>query len=173
MAMTAVFKRGIIPYHTHQESRPGVEQLRYQTSFNCTISAVQIPPPFGQVCLLNIHVTGQGEPHVTLSDIQQNSSECNLRKTKYSSKLPVLPYASVRPSDSEFLVCVAIANLLYLQYFECSVLHIVSSISHCLTFINFNFQASEQLLDSKMTVLVMVLQECCCNSRVFRQFSAP
>ena len=29
MAMTAVFKRGIIPYHTHQESQPGVEQLRY------------------------------------------------------------------------------------------------------------------------------------------------
>ena len=29
MAMTAVFKRGINPYHTHQESEPGVEQLRY------------------------------------------------------------------------------------------------------------------------------------------------
>ena len=29
MAMTAVFQRGIIPYHTHQESQPGVERLRY------------------------------------------------------------------------------------------------------------------------------------------------
>ena len=42
MAMTAVFKRGIIPYHSHQESRPGVEQLRYKTSFNSTISADQL-----------------------------------------------------------------------------------------------------------------------------------
>ncbi len=42
MAMTAVFKRSIIPYHTHQESRPGVEQLRYKTSFNCTISTDQV-----------------------------------------------------------------------------------------------------------------------------------
>ena len=29
MAMAAVFQRGIIPYHTHQELQPGVEQLRY------------------------------------------------------------------------------------------------------------------------------------------------
>ena len=42
MTMTAVFKRGIIPYHFHQESRPGVEQLRYKTSFNSTISADQL-----------------------------------------------------------------------------------------------------------------------------------
>ena len=42
MAMTAVFKRGIVPYHSHQESRPGVEQLRYKTSFNSTISADQL-----------------------------------------------------------------------------------------------------------------------------------
>ena len=32
MAMTAVFTRGIIPYHTHQELRPGVEQLRYYST---------------------------------------------------------------------------------------------------------------------------------------------
>ena len=42
MAMTAVFKRGIIPYHSHQKSRPGVEQLRYKTSFNSTISSDQL-----------------------------------------------------------------------------------------------------------------------------------
>ena len=29
IAMTAVFKRGTIPCHTHQESQTGVEQLRY------------------------------------------------------------------------------------------------------------------------------------------------
>ena len=42
MAMTAVIKRGVIPYHTQQESQPGVEQLRYQNSFNSIISADQL-----------------------------------------------------------------------------------------------------------------------------------
>ena len=65
----------------------------------------------------------------TLLDIQQNSSEYKVRKTKYCPKLPVIPYASVKSSDSELLVCVrvAITNLLHLQYFECSVHHVFSS----------------------------------------------
>ena len=35
-AMTAVFKRGTIPYHTHQKSQPGVVRLKYWSSFNST-----------------------------------------------------------------------------------------------------------------------------------------
>ena len=42
IAMTAVFKRGIIPYHTHHEMQPGVEQLKYKSSFNSTISTEQL-----------------------------------------------------------------------------------------------------------------------------------
>ena len=42
MAMTAVFQRGIIPYHTHQELQPGVKQLWYKSSLNSTISTDQL-----------------------------------------------------------------------------------------------------------------------------------
>ena len=60
MAMTAVFKRGIIPYHSHQESRPGVEQLRYKTSFNCTISADQLSATiFTRIIIITCDVEDQ------------------------------------------------------------------------------------------------------------------
>ena len=68
MAMTAVFQRGINPYHTHQELQPGVVQLWYKSSLNSTISTDQLSAIIigistriiiiagdvkGQLCILN------------------------------------------------------------------------------------------------------------------------
>ena len=49
-AMTAVFKRAIIPYHTHRELHSGVQGVRNQSFFNSTkltnqLSATILPFP--------------------------------------------------------------------------------------------------------------------------------
>jgi len=82
MAMTAVFKRGIIPYHSHQESRPGVEQLRYKTSFNCTISADQLSATILGISTRIIIITCDVEDQLFILNCQ--TVVLNSRDTSFS-----------------------------------------------------------------------------------------
>ena len=82
IAMTAVFKRGIIPYHSHQESWPGVEQLRYKTSFNCTISADQLSATILDISTRIIIITCDVEDQLFILNCQ--TVVLNSRDTSFS-----------------------------------------------------------------------------------------